>query len=92
MTPFPPTTANNLPALYEQDYYLWLETTAKLLRDGQLSTLDAANLLEEIEDMSRSEQRAVYSNLKILLLHLLKHRCQAERRSNSWMASVVEHR
>lgn len=92
MTPFPPTTANNLPALYEQDYYLWLETTAKLLRDGQLSTLDAANLLEEIEDMGRSERRAVYSNLKILLLHLLKHRCQPERRSNSWMASVVEHR
>jgi hypothetical protein len=90
MTPSVPS-ANHLSTLYEQDYYLWLETTAKLLRDGQLSALDAANLLEEIEDMGRSEKRAVYSNLKILLMHLLKYRYQPEKRSNSWIASIVEH-
>lgn len=85
-------TAKTLAVLYEQDYYLWLETTASLLKTGQLSALDIANLLEEIEDMGRSEKRAVYSNLKILLLHLLKHKYQPERRSNSWLASIVEHR
>jgi hypothetical protein len=70
------TTTNQLFILYEQDYYLWLETTAKLLREGQLSALDAANLLEEIEDMGRSEKRSVYSNLKILLMHLLIKICE----------------
>lgn len=92
MTPFLPSTANQLSILYEQDYYLWLETTAKILREGQVSLLDTANLLEEIEDMGRSEKRAVYSNLKILLMHLLKYRYQPEKRSNSWKASIVEHR
>jgi hypothetical protein len=92
MTPSLPSTANNLSQLYEQDYYLWLETTAKLLREGQLSALDAANLLEEIEDRGRSEKRAVYSNLKILLMHLLKYGYQPQKRSNSWIASIVEHR
>ncbi|WP_341528102.1 DUF29 domain-containing protein [Nostoc sp. UHCC 0302] len=85
-------TANNLSVLYEQDYYLWLEITAKLLREGKLSALDAVNLLEEIEDMGRSEKRAVYSNLKILLMHFLKYKYQPEKRSNSWVATIVEHR
>ncbi|MFB2893387.1 DUF29 domain-containing protein [Aerosakkonemataceae cyanobacterium BLCC-F50] len=92
MTPFLPSTANQLSILYEQDYYLWLETTAKILREGQVSLLDTANLLEEIEDMGRSEKRAVYSNLKILLMHLLKYRYQPEKRSQSWIATIVEHR
>lgn len=86
-----PSTANHLSSLYEQDYCLWLETTATLLREGQLSALDTVNLLEEIADMGRSEERAVYSNLKILLMHLLKYQYQSEI-SNSWIASIVEHR
>ncbi|MGB5961001.1 MAG: DUF29 domain-containing protein [Coleofasciculaceae cyanobacterium] len=92
MTPSLPLTTNNLSTLYEQDYYLWLEATAQILRQGQLSALDVANLLEEIEDMGKSEKRAVYSNLKILLLHILKYSYQLEKRSNSWSASIVEHR
>jgi hypothetical protein len=92
MTPSLPTTASNFSTLYEQDYYLWLEATANLLREGQLSALDVANLLEEIEDMGRSEKRAVYSNLKILLMHLLKYRYQSGKRSNSWLVTIVEHR
>lgn len=85
------STANHLSSLYEQDYYLWLETTATLLQEGQLSALDTVNLLEEIADMGRSEKRSVYNNLKILLLHLLKYQYQPEI-SNSWIASIVEHR
>jgi Domain of unknown function DUF29 len=80
------------PQLYEQDYHHWLETTAQQLRDGNLAALDIQNLLEEIEDMGRSERRSVYSNLKILLLHLLKYAYQPSMRSNSWLGSIVEHR
>lgn len=92
MTPSLPSTTNDLTILYEQDYYLWLETTAKLLREGKLSALDTVNLLEQIEDIGRSEKRAVESNHKILLMHLLKYKYQPENRSNSWVASIVEHR
>ncbi len=52
--------------MYEQDYCLWLEKTASLLRDGRLHELDIPNLVEEIEDMGRSERRAVKSNLIVV--------------------------
>ena len=78
--------------LYNQDYYLWLENTAKLLKEGKLSELDTANLSEEIEEMGRSEKRAVESNLVVVLMHLLKYKYQPQKRSNSWKASIREHR
>jgi hypothetical protein len=78
--------------LYEQDYCLWLEKTVSLLRDGKFNDIDIPNLIEEIEDMSKSEKRAVYNNLKILLMHLLKYKYQPEKRSNSWKFTIVEHR
>jgi hypothetical protein len=82
MTSSEPSTTK-LSALYNQDYYLWLTTTAKLLQENRLSALDVTNLLEEVEDMGRSEKRALYSNLKVLLMHLLKYQYQPEKRLNS---------
>jgi Domain of unknown function DUF29 len=82
----------DLALLYEQDYHRWLEITAQLIRSGDTNALDWANLLDEIEDMGKSEKRSLYSNLKILLLHLLKYRYQSDKRSTSWKASIVEHR
>jgi hypothetical protein len=62
------------------------------LREGRLDQLDVANLLEEIEDMGRSEKRAVEGNLVVLLTHLLKYRFQPDQRSSIWRGSIVEHR
>ncbi len=78
--------------LYEKDYCLWLEETAQLLREGRLRELDVNNLIEEIEDMGRSEKKAVKSNLKILLCHLLKYKYQLQKRSRSWLSTIFEHR
>ena len=78
--------------LYEQDYYLWIKNTAQLLQQDRLSELDIANLIEEIEDMGKSERRAVESNLDIVLMHLLKCKYQPQRRSNSWLSTIFEHR
>lgn len=78
--------------LYEQDYLSWLTETARLLRSRQFSDVDIANLVEELEDMGRSEKRALESNLEILLRHLLKYQYQPERRSNSWRFTILEHR
>lgn len=79
-------------ALYDRDYLGWLTETARLLRQGELNALDIANLIEELDDMGRSEKRAVESNLEVLLMHLLKYRHQPELRSNSWRFTILEHR
>lgn len=80
------------PTLYEQDYYLWLTQTARQLSDGKWSEVDISNLVEEIKDMGKSERRALVSNLTVVLLHLLKYNYQPTHRSNSWLASILEHR
>lgn len=77
---------------HDQDYAAWLFETAALLRAGQLDALDIANLVEELEDMGRSEKRAVKSNLEVLLRHLLKYQYQPQLRSNSWRFTILEHR
>jgi hypothetical protein len=82
----------NTANLYDRDYYLWLIHTAQLIKEGKFSELDAANLIEEIEDMGRSEKRTVKSNLIIVLLHLLKYKYQPAKRTNSWKFSIREHR
>lgn len=58
--------------LYEQDYYLWLETTAKQLKKGSLKDVDLANLIEEIESLGRKERAELRNRLKILFEHMLK--------------------
>lgn len=78
--------------LYDQDYYLWLTKTAELIESGDFSQLDTQNLVEEIRDMGRSEKRAVESNLEVVLMHLLKLKYQSQKRSNSWLVTLFEHR
>lgn len=78
--------------LYEKDYHLWLQETVQLLQDGKLHDLDIPNLIEEIEDMGKSQRKAVKSNLKIIFVHLLKYKYQPEKRSNSWLSTLFEHR
>jgi hypothetical protein len=88
----PSTIDHQRLSLYEQDYYLWLITTSQQLRQGNLVKVDLPNLIEEIEDMGRSERKAIRSNLRILLMHLLKYKYQPEKRSNSWLFAIREHR
>jgi hypothetical protein len=83
------TTNTNL---YEQDFYLWIEITAKQLKAGNFTEIDLENLIEEIESMGRSEKRALESNLVVLLMHLLKYKYQPEKRSKSWLSTMFEHR
>ncbi|MBV8885923.1 MAG: DUF29 domain-containing protein [Chroococcidiopsidaceae cyanobacterium CP_BM_RX_35] len=78
--------------LYDSDYYLWLEKTVHLLREERWQELDILNLVEELEDMGRSQKQALQSNLIILLLHLLKCKYQPQKRTASWLSSIAEHR
>ncbi len=78
--------------LYDQDFNLWLENTINSLREGKLLEIDYENLIEELESMGRSEKNALKSNLKVLLMHLLKYKYQPEKRTNSWRYTITEHR
>lgn len=77
---------------YDEDFCLWAEAQAALLRSGRLAALDIENIAEEIEDMSKSVKHTAESNLVVLLKHLLKYRYQPEKRSGSWSATIREHR
>jgi len=76
------------PATYETDFYLWTQQQADLLRQGLLSEVDTAHLVDEIEDMGGSERHALGSYLKNILMHLLKWQYQPQRRGNSWRLSI----
>jgi hypothetical protein len=88
----PPSEKLPLSSLYDQDFYLWLEKTVNLLKAEKFLELDRDNLIEELESMGRSDKRAIESNLRVLLMHLLKYQYQPERRSNSWLSTIIEHR
>ena len=78
--------------LYEQDYYLWLEKTISLLENRQFSDLDLENLIEEIKSMSIGQQKALKSNLVVILWHLLKYLQEPEKQTRSWELTLFEHR
>ena len=58
--------------LYDQDYLLWTEDTVNQLRNKSFHHLDLANLIEEIEDLGKSQKRELKSHLGELLEHILK--------------------
>ncbi len=78
--------------LYEKDYLQWIQTTLEKIRSGDYVNVDWENLIEEIEDMGRSERKSLKSNLIVVFLHLLKWQFQPEMRSGSWEGSIIEHR
>jgi hypothetical protein len=78
--------------LYDRDFNLWIEETISWLREQDWEQIDRENLIEELESTSRSEKNALKSNARILLMHLLKWKYQASRRSNSWKSTITEHR
>jgi hypothetical protein len=79
-------------SLYENDFVHWIDATVEHLRNRDYAAVDWENLIDEIEDMSRRERKALKSNLIVVLLHLLKWEFQPEYRTGSWRGSIREHR
>ena len=80
---------------YEEDYYLWIKTMVKRLKERNYSQIDWDNLIEEIEDMGRSQKRAVESLLMGLTEPLLKLKyweSERERNKGHWESEVVNFR
>jgi hypothetical protein len=75
-----------------EDYYAWTQETIEKLRQGRFTEVNIEDLIEELEDMGRSERRALESRLTVLLMHLLKWQYQPERRGRSWSATIDNQR
>ncbi len=77
---------------HDHDFYAWTQEQVNLLKTGQLDQVDWQNIVEEIEDMGRSEKRQLESRLEILIIHLLKWQFQPSLRSRSWQLTIKEQR
>jgi len=77
---------------YTTDFNEWVQQTAQLLRSRRWQDLDLQHLIEEVEDLGKSERRGVASQLTRLLLHLLKWQYEPQRRSDSWLDSITDAR
>jgi hypothetical protein len=65
-------TKTTTTSLYEEDFYLWTQRQAELLRQGRFADVDLEHLIEEIEDLGSSQRHAVESHVQNIVHHLLK--------------------
>lgn len=77
---------------YLTDFNSWIDQTAQFLRERRWHEIDVEHLIEEVEDLGKSERRGIASQLSRLLLHLLKWQYQPQRRSDSWLDSITDAR
>ena|ERR1051325_5787057 len=79
-------------ALYDTDFVEWANEAVELLRQRRFAELDLENLIEEVEDLARSQQEAVRSQLRRLLMHLIKRTIQPEKATGSRIRSIANAR
>jgi len=77
---------------YREDFYAWTIEQARLLRSGELSSIDAANLAGKIEILGRGDRRELEGRMTVLLMHLLKWQKQSKLRSRSWSGTIFKQR
>jgi hypothetical protein len=76
---------------YESDYYGWIQQNVRAIREGRLNEVDWLNVAEELEDIGKSERRAVRSQMGRLIEHLLKWSYQPklrQRSQHSWRSAI----
>ena len=54
-----------MESLYDKDFYSWSMQQAELVRQKRFSELDIDNLIEEIEDMGKSQY---LKHLRVLVI------------------------
>jgi hypothetical protein len=82
----------DLAKLYDEDLYIWSCRNAQLLREGRFAEADMENIAEEIESLGKEQVHGLESQIRRLLLHLLKYQCQPARRTRNWQVSMVNAR
>lgn len=83
---------NKLISEYSNDFFNWIKQHIAILKEHRLEEIDIEHLIEELEDMGKSNVRELESRLIVLIAHLLKWQFQSDKRSSSWNGSIVEQR
>ncbi|EIJ44372.1 protein of unknown function DUF29 [Beggiatoa alba B18LD] len=86
--------------LYEKDVNEWVTSQIQLLKSGKLELIDIEHLIEELQDMGKSNRRELSNHLKILIAHLLKWQYQLKLlidkyngyEGKSWKLTIIEQR
>ena len=58
--------------MYRNDPYTWALQQAAAMRRGDIAAIDRENVIEEIEDLGRAEERQWTKNCSRVIEHLLK--------------------
>jgi hypothetical protein len=90
----------SLHARYDQDICLWVDRVSNLIRERRFDELDQddlEHLVDEVQDVGKSESRELQSRMAVLLSHLLKWQYQPERRplsisGKSWIRTIKNQR
>ena len=72
-------------------HYQTAEAAQTLLKQGKMDEAKAA-LQALVDAMSRSERQAVKSQLIRLMMHIIKWKTQPDKRSRSWIISILDAR
>ena len=86
---------DRLKQLYQQDLNLWRQEVVIAIQNQQLENMDWDNLIDEINDMTASERRALRSYTKRLIEHILKLKHwhnEKEYNQRGWEKEVVNFR
>ena len=84
-----------LNELYQQDLNLWRQEIVDAIQNRHLENMDWDNLIDEINDMTASERRALRSYTKRLVEHILKLKYwdnEREYNQRGWRKEVVNFR
>ena len=76
---------------YEQDYNLWLKKSLAAIKNKDYDNLDWDNLLVEIEEVGKSQQRALKSYIKRLIEHIIKIKyweSERNRKLQHWQIEI----
>ena len=73
---------------YNEDFYEWTGSQVIALRNHDVDKIDFIHLIEEIECLGISLQRALESYLSNLMMHKLKIMYQPQKHTMSWDNSI----
>lgn len=76
-------------SLHDVNFCDWVSEQTHFLRTKDFEMLDMKNIIEELESLGASEERALESYFIVLLMHLLKVEYQKDKHTRSWDLSIT---
>ena len=72
------------PALYDTDFYAWIQEQVRRLKARQFDALDLDHLIDEVASLAAQERHLLHSRLETVLTHLVAWWGQIPERCVRW--------